>query len=164
MQFVRLRVFGKPPQSPAQVRESVVYTTEILKKCRLKSLHVNFANRMMVCYADELRGREPGRHWFSVIAASGRCEHRPRKLPIKHSWAGVEPEVLEPLKGLRGVEYVSVLGSVTNRWALYLESCIMAPPGIEVAEYEPGEEVPDPRWPNQDDGAQSTLFGGFGST
>jgi hypothetical protein len=71
---------------------------------------------MIACYPDELKGKEPGRHWFSLLAASGRCEHRPRKLPVKEAWKAVEVEVLEPLKGIRGVEFVEVLGSVTNRW------------------------------------------------
>ena len=117
MQNARLNIYGRYRQDPLDVRESVAHTAQILSRGHtLRSLRINFVNRMLVCYSDFEGGATPGRHLNDLIVASARKEHRARERNVLKAWPMAEVYALEPLRDVRGVENVLVLGSVTNRW------------------------------------------------
>ena len=52
----------------------------------------------------------------------------------------VQERILEPLKELRGLQQAVVFGSVTDKWALWLEQCMMSDE-VVVPEFEKRDGV-----------------------
>lgn len=77
------------------------------------------------------------------IRECSRLEDGSRGKPITDKylepWA-VQERILEPIKELRGLKQAVVFGSVTDKWALWLERCMMSNEAV-VPDFEQREDI-----------------------
>ena len=77
------------------------------------------------------------------IRGCSKLEDGSRAVPIADKYLEpwpVQERILEPVKELRGLKQAIVFGSVTDKWALWLERCMMSNEAV-VPDFEKMEDI-----------------------